>query len=285
MKIKAKLEPGKVAVVTGGSSGIGKAIACELAERGMHVWLLAQRKDILLSAQKEVESHRKDQSQVIGTVSVDVSDLDQVRKTMTFITEKCGLLDLLVNSAGVTHPGYVDKLDIHIFHWMMEVNYFGTVYMTKEVIPGMLRRSSGYILNICSFSGIISSFGYTAYGASKYAVHGFTEALRMELNRRGIGVSILFPTDTDTPQLAYENQFKPLETKALNSTGGLYKPEDVAKKALNAIEHGRYFILPNFDTKWIYYVNRLSPSIKYFIADRIIGNALKKNDSYSKKKE
>jgi 3-dehydrosphinganine reductase len=279
MKIKAKLEPGKVAVVTGGSSGIGKAIACELAERGMHVWLLAQRKDLLISAQKEVESHRKYQNQVIGIVSMDVSDLDQVHKAISFIYEKCSLIDLLVNSAGVTHPGYVEKQDINIFHWMMEVNYFGTVYMTKEVIPAMLSRGSGYILNVCSFSGIISSFGYTAYGASKYAVHGFTEALRMELNRRGIGVSILFPTDTDTPQLKYENQFKPLETKALNSAGGLHTPEEVAKSALNAITRGRYFILPNFDTKWLYWLNRLSPSIKYFIADIIIANALKKENS------
>ena len=279
MRIKAQLEPGKVAVVTGGSSGIGKAFACELAQRGMHVWLLAQRKDILISAQKEVESHRKDQSQVIGIVSIDVSDLDQVRKATTFITEKCGLPDLLVNSAGVTQPGYIEKLDIHVFHWMMEVNYFGTVYMVKELLPAMLERGSGYILNICSFSGVISSFGYTAYGASKYAVHGFTEALRMELIRRGIGVSILFPTDTDTPQLAYENQFKPLETRALNSAGGLYQPESVAKFALNAIQHGRYFILPNFDTKWMYFVNRLLPSIKYLIADMIIASARKKNNS------
>jgi 3-dehydrosphinganine reductase len=279
MRIRARLEPGKVAVVTGGSSGIGKAIANKLAERGMHVWLLAQRKDILVSAQKEVESHRKDQTQVIGIVSMDVSNLEQVHKTMSLIIEKCGLPDLLVNSAGVTHPGYVEKLDINTFHWMMEVNYFGTVYVIKELLPAMIARGSGYILNICSFSGIISSFGYTAYGASKYAVHGFTEALRMELNRRGIGVSILFPTDTDTPQLKYENQFKPLETKALNSAGGLYKPEEVAKNSLNAIERGRYFILPNFDTKWMYLLNRLSPGIKYFIADIIIANALKKNKS------
>jgi 3-dehydrosphinganine reductase len=279
MKIKAKLEPGKVAVVTGGSSGIGKAIANELAQRGMHMWLLAQRKDLLVSAQKEVEGHRKDPSQVVGIVSADVSNLDQVHKAISFITEKCGLPDLLVNSAGVTHPGYVEKLDINIFHWMMEVNYFGTVYATKELLPAMIARGSGYILNICSFSGIISSFGYTAYGASKYAVHGFTEALRMEVNERGIGVSILFPTDTDTPQLKYENQFKPLETKVLNSAGGLYKPEDVARVTLNAIEHGRYFILPNFDTIWMYWVNRLSPGIKYFIADRMIANARKKYDS------
>jgi 3-dehydrosphinganine reductase len=284
MKIRAKLEPGKVAVVTGGSSGIGKSIACGLAERGMHVWLLAQRKEFLETARSEVENHRRNSEQKIATISVDVSQLDEVHSAVQQIQAGAGTVDLLVNSAGVTHPGYVEKLDINIFTWMIEVNYLGTVYMIKEVLPGMLERGSGYILNISSFSGIISSFGYTAYGASKYAVHGFTEALRMELNGRGIGISILFPTDTDTPQLAYENQFKPPETRALNSTGGFYKPEDVANSALKAIERGRYFILPNFDTQWMYFLNRLSPSIKFFVADQIIAHSAKKNNNRSSEK-
>lgn len=285
MRIKAKLESGKVAVVTGGSSGIGKAFACELAERGMHVWLLAQRKDILVSAQKEVEAHRKDQSQVIGIVSVDVSDLSQVSKTLSFITEKCGPPDLLINSAGVTHPGYVEKLDIEIFKWMMEVNYFGTVYMVKEVLPAMIKRGSGYILNVCSGSGVASTFGYTAYGASKYAVNGFSEALRMEMKPHGIGVSIVFPSDTDTPQLAYENQFKPPETRAVNSLAGLNKPEDVAKYTLRSIEQGRYFILTNFDSKFLYIVLRLFPGLLRYILDKIVANTTKKEYMLDKKKE
>ena len=116
MKIKAILEPGKIALVTGGSSGIGKAIACGLAKRGMHVWLVAQRKDLLASALKEVESHKQSQSQLIGTVSADVSDLDQVRMAVIQVSEKSGPPDLLVNSAGVAHPGYFQELDMNIFH-------------------------------------------------------------------------------------------------------------------------------------------------------------------------
>lgn len=284
MRIKAKLEPGKVAVVTGGSSGIGKAIANGLAERGMHVWLLAQRKDILVSAQKEVEGHRKDQSQVVGIVSMDVSNLDQVEKTVSFIKDRCGSIDLLVNSAGVTHPGHVEKLDINIFHWMMEVNYYGTIYMVKEVLPDMIKRGSGYILNVCSGSGVVSTFGYAAYGASKFAVHGFSEALRMEMKVYGIGVSILFPSDTDTPQLAYENQFKPPETRAINSLAGTNKAEDVAKCTLRSIEHGQYFILTNFDSKFLYVVNRLSPGLLRSILDTIVANTSKKKSMLNKEK-
>jgi len=283
MKIKAKLQPGKVALVTGGSSGIGKAIACGLAERGMHVWLVAQRKDLLDTARKEVETHRKNQNQVIGTVSADVSDWDQVRSAVNLICEKSGQPDLLVNSAGVTHPGYVEKLDINIFNWMMEVNYFGTVYMTKEVLRSMLTQGSGYILNISSMGGIIGAFGYTAYGASKFAVRGFTDALRQELKFLGIGVSILFPSDTDTPQLDYENEFKPPETKALGNLSGSMTASDVAKITLRGIERGQYFIIPNFEGNFWYLLNRVLGSAgSNLLLDSIITSAVKKKNSHMK---
>lgn len=150
MKIKAKLEPGKVAVVTGGSSEIGKALACDLVKRGMHLWIVAQKEDLLEAAHAEVEAHRKTQDQVISVVSADVSELDQVRMAVNQICKASGPPDLLINAAGVAHPGYVQDLDIDIFNWMMATNYFGTVYMTKEVLPAMIKRSSGYILNISS---------------------------------------------------------------------------------------------------------------------------------------
>jgi len=279
MKIKAKLEPGKVALVTGGSSGIGKAIACGLTERGMHVWLVAQRKDLLDSARIEVETHRKNQDQKIGTVSADVSDWDQVRMAVKQVSEKSGSPDLLVNSAGVTHPGYVEKLDLNIFNWMMEVNYFGTVYMTKEVLPAMITRGSGYIANISSGAGFLSIFGYTAYGASKFAVRGFSDALRQEMKLHGIGVSIIYPPDTDTPQLEYENQFKPPETKALSSVGGLMSANVVANTVLKGIEHGKYRIIPGLESKFFYRLNGISDDLVNFVIDQIIFRAQQKKNS------
>jgi 3-dehydrosphinganine reductase len=216
MKIKAKLEIGKVALVTGGSSGIGKAIACGLASRGMDVWLVAQRKDLLDSARLEVETHRKDKSQKIGTISADVSDLDQVRMTVRQVSEESGPPDLLVNSAGVAHPGYVQDLDINIFRWMMEVNYFGTVYVTKEILPAMLKRASGYIVNISSIAGYLGTFGYTAYGASKYAVRGFSDTLRAEMKLYSI-VQILIP-----PNLNMRVVLKHMRRKRLRETRKWY---------------------------------------------------------------
>jgi 3-dehydrosphinganine reductase len=209
MTIKAKLEPGKVAVVTGGSSGIGLSIACALAGRGMDVWMVARRQEILETAVKQAETQRKNEKQIIGIIPADITDLSQVKLVVDQVLDKSGAIDILVNAAGVAHPGYVQELELKIFTWMMDVNYFGTVYMTKAVLPAMIKRNSGYIVNISSLAGIIGVFGYAAYGASKFAVRGFSDVLRSEMKSHGIGVSIIFPSDTDTPQLEYENRFKP----------------------------------------------------------------------------
>src|SRR4030067_739010 len=273
MKIKAELEPGKVALVTGGSSGIGKAIACGLASRGMHVWMGAQRKDLLQSAREEVEAHRHNQGQKIGTISADVSDLDQVRRAVKQISEKAGPPDLLINSAGVAHPGYVQELDISIFNWMMEVNYFGTVYITKEILPVMLQRSSGYIVNISSVAGLIGTFGYTAYGASKFAVRGFSDALRAEMKLHGIGGSIIYPSDTETPQLEYESRFKPIETKALAGNAKVMSPQQVADEVISGIMRGRYIILPGLEGKLIYRLNGIFGGGLSLLMDQIISKA------------
>jgi 3-dehydrosphinganine reductase len=273
MKIKAQLMPGKIALVTGGSSGIGKAIACSLVERGMHVWLLAQRKDLLNSTRLEVETHRKNPDQQIATVSADVSDWDQVRKAIQFISENSGIPDLLVNSAGVTHPGYVESLDLNIFSWMMEVNYFGTVYVTKELLPSMIDRGSGYIVNISSIAGFMGTFGYSAYGASKFAVKGFSDVLRAEMKLHNVGVSVVFPPDTQTPQLEYESGIKPPETKALSGNTKVLSAEQVAAETISSIEKGKYNILPGFDGKLIYRLNGLFGGVLTAYMDSIVAKA------------
>jgi 3-dehydrosphinganine reductase len=283
MKIKAQLEPGKNAIVTGGSSGIGKAIACRLFNRGLNVWLVAQRNELLETAMKEVELHRQNQNQMVNVISADVSELDQVQRVVKIVSEKSGPPDILVNSAGVAHPGYVQDLDINIFSWMMEVNYFGTVYMTKEVLPSMLMNGSGYIINISSIAGIISVIGYTAYAASKFAIKGFTDALRQEMKLHRIGVSLILPSDTDTPQLEYENKIKPPETKALGSMTGSMSPDEVAKITLSGIEHGKYLIIPGLEGKVLYHLNGLLRGGVNPIIDMLIADAIKKKNSTHQK--
>lgn len=249
----------KVVLITGGSSGIGLALAKLLAARGAHVWLAAREPGRLASALNEVESARSSTAQRCGTVQADLSIPAQAGAAVAEVSRSAGIPDVVINSAGAAHPGYVQDLPLDIFRWMMEINYFATVYVTKAVLPGMLERRSGHILNISSLAGLHGFFGYTAYGASKFAVTGFSEALRAELKPHGIRVSVVFPPDTDTPQLAYENRYKPAETKALSGAANVLPVEKVAQAILRQAERGHYMIFPGSEARLIHLLSSKLP--------------------------
>jgi 3-dehydrosphinganine reductase len=260
---------GKTALVTGGSSGIGLALAKLLAARGAQVWLLARRGDLLETARGEVGHGCR-------SLAADVSDWNAVRKAAEQIARETGTPDLVFNSAGVTHPGYVEELDVDIFRQMIEINYLGTVHVVKAVLPGMLERGSGWIVNICSAAGFLGVFGYTAYGASKYALRGFSDALRAEMKPRGIRVTIAFPPDTDTPQLAYEEPLKPAETRALSSSAGRLSAETVAEAILRGMRRGRYAIVPGSENQFLYRLSGLLGDGVYPVMDWMVADARRK---------
>ncbi|MCK6539135.1 MAG: SDR family oxidoreductase [Anaerolineales bacterium] len=266
----------KVALVTGGSSGIGLALARLLAGNGANVWLAARDRVRLESALREVESARYSGEQRCGFVSADLSVASEASAAVSKVVESAGLPDLVVNSAGVAHPGYVQDLSLDIFRWMMETNYFATVYMTKAVLPGMIERRSGHIINISSMAGFTGVFGYTAYGASKFAVTGFSEALRAEMKPHGVRVSLVFPPDTDTPQLAYENQYKPPETKAVSGTARALSAETVARAILRDAGRGRFLILPGWEARLFYIlITKLPRSLVLAVMDRLASKGRK----------
>lgn len=260
----------KTVLITGGSSGIGLAAAHQLAAQGAHVWLLARRREPLEAALASVKTARQSQQQRFGLAVADVSDDQQVHQAVDQVISEAGLPDVVINSAGIAKPGYVQELDLEIFHRMMEVNYYGTVHVTKAVLPGMIARRSGHIINVSSVAGFLGTFGYSAYGASKYAVRGFSDVLRSEMNLHGIRVSIIFPTDTQTPQLEYEIQFRPPEIKAITNNFKAMKPEEAARIMLKEAARGRYIILPGLDTKLIYWGLNLVGNGIYPIMDLLI---------------
>ena len=247
----------QIVLVTGGSSGIGLEIARQLSQQGAHVWLLARRAELLAAALEIVTAARGSPDQRFGMVSADVSDPTQAMAAVQQVTSEIGLPDLVINAAGVAQPGYFQELDLEIFHWMMNVNYFGTVYISKAIVPGMIQRGSGHIVNISSEAGFLAAFGYSAYAASKYAVTGFSDVLRSEMKPHGIRVSAVFPSDVDTPQLAYETSYQPLETQALAPLRSVMKTEAVARATLRGIARGQYIILPGFDSKLMYGLTRI----------------------------
>jgi 3-dehydrosphinganine reductase len=197
--------------------------------------------------------------------SVDVSQADQVYGSISKIVEGSGIPDIVINSAGVAHPGYVQDLDLEIFHWMMDVNYFGTVHVIKALLPGMIERGSGHIVNIGSMNSIVGGIGYSAYGASKFALRGFSDALRMEMKPYGINVSFVYPADTDTPQLEYENKYKPEELKKILKMVPAWDPippEKVAEQIITGIEREQEVILPDFGMVFFFkFINLLGRGI------------------------
>jgi 3-dehydrosphinganine reductase len=269
----------RLALITGGSSGIGLAIARLLAQRGTNVWILARETDKLASALVEIKIVRQQEGQIFGSISADVSDFSQVNHAVGQMVKEVGVPHLLINSAGVAKPGYFHETEPEAFHWMMDINYFGTVNSIKAVLPGMMARGSGHIVNISSVAGFLGVLGYSAYGASKFALSGLSDILRVELKPHGIRVSIVFPPDVDTPQLAYESQFRPAVTRVLLEGFSIMSPEAVANVILGGIIRGRYVILPGFTTKLLYYLSNLLGDLTYPIIDWFVARARKKSET------
>jgi len=268
---------GKLALVTGGSRGIGLAVSKELAAQGASVWIAARDGERLALARQQIEGARRSDEQGVGTLTLDVADAKQVATVVDAFTTDVGAPDLLVNCAGVAHPGRFEELDLKIFRWMMDVNYFGTVHVTKAIVPDMIARGSGHIANISSIAGFLGVYGYSAYGASKFAVAGLSDVLRAEMKPLGIGVSVVFPPDTDTEQLAYEAEFKPVVTKALAGTAKALSPEKVARSIVDGVVRGRYIITPGLEGSLFFRAQNLLGGFVYPLMDLMVSRAWKSN--------
>jgi 3-dehydrosphinganine reductase len=140
----------------------------------------------------------------------------------------------------------------------------------------MIKRGSGTIVNIASQAGFIGVFGYSAYSGSKYAVRGLSDVLRAELKPLGIHVSIVFPPDTQTPQLDFEAPLKPIETKEIAGSSRVMSAEAVSEAILNGIHKGRYVILPGTEGKLFYRLTNLLGNLTYPIMDWLVRKAQKK---------
>ncbi len=265
---------GRLALITGGSSGIGLALARLLAQQGANVWLLARRKDGLENAVKTLASVNGDKP---GMLMADVSDWDQVKKAAQRLKDQAGVPDLLVNVAGAAHPGYVQEIPLEVFHEMMDLNYFGSVNMVKAFLPAMLERGSGYIVNFSSGAGFLAPFGYSAYAPSKYAVRAFSDILRLELKPLGLQVSVVFPPDTDTPGMENENKTKPFETLEAFSSN-LASADEVARHVLQGMMRRQYVILPGLEIGLYYRLVFLVGNAIYPIFDALLAQARRKKN-------
>jgi short-subunit dehydrogenase len=169
----------KVAAITGAGSGIGRALAVQLAERGCDLALSDVHADGLRQTAALVEP----MGVRVTTAQVDVAVRDQVRAWAARAANEHGKVNLIINNAGVAHAGTVEATDYADYEWIMGINFWGVVHGTKEFLPYLIESGEGHVINVSSVFGLFAQPMVSAYNASKFAVRGFTEALRQELRR------------------------------------------------------------------------------------------------------
>ncbi len=258
------------AIITGGSSGIGKATAILLAKEGANISIIGRNQDKLEIAKAEIESVKVNPQQRIICISADVAKQAQIEGAITQAVEELGTPEILITSAGIANPGYFQELPLQVFEETMAINYFGTLYAIKSVLPLMQQKQQGNIVIISSGAGLIGIYGYTPYSPSKFALRGLAESLRGELKCLGIHVSIVYPPDTDTPQLAAENLTKPQETKLITATAKTWSAEGVAKVILRGIERKDFAITPGLEMTLLQSWHSLLTPILNWYFDKIV---------------
>ena len=225
---------GKTVLITGASSGIGAALSMQLAHSGANLILIARKLDALNRLKAELEGLTS-----VDVYSLDISDTEAVNTFATEVDLSC--IDILINNAGIVSCDRFENLSETDYRSMIETNYLGHVWMTRAILPAMkVRRSQdtqykGHIVNLASMAGVIGIAGYTAYSPSKYALVGFSESLRNELAGTGIDITLVLPSDVDTPQFHHENSTKPEATKAISGSIQPVSAEFAASKILAAV--------------------------------------------------
>lgn len=185
---------GKVALVTGASSGIGAAAAVALAEAGASVALSARRADRLAELVGEIEAAGGKALALPGDMTVEAEAIKAVEDTVA----QLGRIDILVNSAGVMQAGGIENADLGLFRRVFDINLFATLYTCKAAVTHMLEQGGGDIINVSSMAGRKGGPQTSAYSGSKHALNAMTDGMRQELGDRNIRVTILMPGATET---------------------------------------------------------------------------------------
>jgi len=218
---------GKNAIVTGGTKGIGRAIAEALLREGVSVCISARRRNEIDEAVKELS--QPDRGRVIGFVC-DVRDHNQVSALIDHAVRELGGVDILINNAGIGVFQTVEETLPEDFRAVLETNLFGVFYCCHEAIPQMKKRGGGYIINISSLAGANPHPRMAAYNASKFALNGFSEALMQEVRHDNIKVSYIMPGSVNT-EFGGDS---PSDEKSWQLT-----PQDIARVVVDLLHHDR----------------------------------------------
>lgn len=256
---------GRVAAITGAASGIGRALADELAHRGAHL-ALSDVDDVGLA---ETVTACEGRGVKVTSQRVDVADRAAVERWAETVVSDHGTVHLVFNNAGVALGATVEGAAYDDFEWLMNINFWGVVHGTKAFLPHLKAAGEGHIVNVSSVFGLISVPAQSAYNSSKFAVRGFTDALRMELEIEQCGVSCttVHPggiktniarnarMDPSAAQLSGDSSVDAFDKVAMTSA------EKAAQQILAAVENDKRRVLVGPDAKVIDIISRLPASI------------------------
>jgi short-subunit dehydrogenase len=220
---------GRVAIVTGASSGIGRHVALDMASRGATVIAVARRRELVEAVAEECRRTAPNSRAVVA----DIADRGSVESFVSETLERDGKVDILVNNAGMPMRVHVTRLTVEDVERVMAVNFMGAVYATLAILPAMIERHEGHIVNVSSVAGRVGSPREGAYSASKYALSGWSEVLAADLRHVGVRVHLVIPGAIQT-EIWDKVQEPP-------SFSGKFEPaEAVSRGILRAIEQDRF---------------------------------------------
>ncbi len=246
---------GKLALITGAASGIGRALAIELARQGVDLFLIDIDSDGLLATAQLA-------AQYGGRIEWQVADLccsDAMAHLTRRVQGEFPSLDILVNNAGVAYYGTTHEMSDQQWRRLLGVNLLAPLQLTHQLLPTLLARPEAHILNICSIAGLVGVARLSAYNATKFALVGFSESLRAEYGSRGLGVTALCPglVQTGIFQSAMTGGAKSVPRFPRWITAS---PQRVARRAVRAIRKNQGLVVVSASAQLIWWVKRLSPS-------------------------
>ncbi len=253
---------GKVALVTGAASGIGRAVALALAREGAALHLLDVDEEGLADV---VDEARRLGSEAVGC-RCDLSRLDEVSEAVRGVLDRWGELDILVNNAGVAYYGPTERMTAEQWDWLLSVNLLAPIQICRELLPVLLSRPEAHIVNVCSIAGLVAGPRLAAYHTSKFGLVGFSEALRAEYRRQGLGVTALCPGLVRTGFFRTAVHGRRSKRPWQPPYWLCVSPETVAARVLRAIHrnHGLALVGGMAHVLWLF--RRLAPRLLAFLA-------------------
>jgi NAD(P)-dependent dehydrogenase (short-subunit alcohol dehydrogenase family) len=269
---------GKKVFITGGSAGIGKALALKLAANGASVVVCARRQGPLEET-VEAMTQAGPSTAKYGSIAADVTDRAAMQAAATSAITLMGGIDIVIANSGFAECKPIIEADEAHFRRLMDVNFFGHINTVQPFLEPMSEQRSGQVVLVASMLAVLSVWGYGGYSASKFAIRGFAEALRQEMLLKDVDVRLFLPPTTDTPGLAKENEGKPpitLEMEEGSALNATHSAEKVADKMLSWMRKGNFVGYATWDSWLQYFAARHLPNVTLKMADGEMHGAIKR---------